>query len=322
MKSRKKSYLGIDLGGTGTGIGIVDNEGSLLDIVYLPTELEKGLEHLISSICKSAGDLIKTNRAQVSLVGMGVPGPLDTKTGIVIEMPNFGWKNVPFGELVEKRLGIKTYVDNDANAAAFGEWWAGAGVGAKSLVCFTLGTGVGGGIVLGGEVYRGASDAAGEFGHMIVEPRGRKCSCGKHGCLEAYASATAITRRAREKAAAGDAPVLLELSGGDVGDVTSEFVSKAAAGGDGVALEILEEAAWYLAVGVSNVMNALNPEVVVIGGGVTGAGELLFGPLRRFVSEMTFDILDKTARIVPAKLGIKAGTVGAAGIAMKREESS
>jgi len=322
MKPRKKNYLGIDLGGTGTGIGIVDGEGELLEIVYLPTEVEKGLEHLVSSIGKAARDLIRSSKIEVSLAGMGAPGPLDTGTGVVIEMPNFGWKNVPFGELIEKELGIRTYLDNDANAAAFGEWWAGAGVGAEALVCFTLGTGVGGGIVVNGNVYRGVSDAAAEFGHMIVEPRGRKCNCGKSGCLEAYASATAISKKGRKKAGEGGASAILELAGGDEVNITSELVTRAAAGGDSVALEILEEAAWYLALGVSNVMNALNPDIVVIGGGVIGAGELLFDPLRRFVSELTFDTIDNAASIVPAKLGIKAGTVGAAGIAMRREGSS
>jgi glucokinase len=314
-------FLGIDLGGSNTDIGIVSAEGELEEYLSLPTEIGKGPEYTVDMIVNAAKDLITGFRADVSLAGLGAPGPLDTNTGVVFEMPNFGWNDVPLGSMIEKGLGIKTYLDNDANAAAFGEWWVGAGVGARVLVCFTLGTGVGGGIVVNGDVHRGVSDAAAEFGHIVVEPEGRVCNCGKSGCLEAYASATAISAQAVEKAKAGEAEILLGLADGEVSKITSELVSRAALEGDVAALEVIEKAAKYLAIGISNVMNVLNPDVIVIGGGVVGAGDMLLKPLRRLVSELTFDVLDSSARIVTAELGRKAGTVGAAGIAKRRGEN-
>ncbi len=322
MKHPRKFYLGIDLGGINIGIGIVDDEGKLCKFTSVLTEIDPGPEHVVQQIGEAAVNLMDGFEGGVSLAGMGAPGPLDTSTGLVLEMPNFGWENVELGRMMEDELGIKTFIDNDANAAAFGEWWVGAGIGARTLVCFTLGTGVGGGIVLNGDVFRGASDAAAEFGHIIVQPNGRKCGCGKTGCLEAYASATAIAARARALAETGESAPLLELAGGDVSRITSELVSKAARGGDWLSCGIMEEAGRYLAIGISNVMNTLNPDVIVIGGGVAAAGDLIFVPLKKLVRELTFDILNRSVRIVPAKLGIEAGTVGAAGIARKRGELS
>ncbi|MFQ6103480.1 MAG: ROK family protein [Candidatus Glassbacteria bacterium] len=321
MKPGSNYYLGIDVGGSNTGIGVVRPSGELVVSTKISTDVRRGPKQLVSMIGETARRLMDECCAEVRLVGMGTPGPLDTHKGIVLEMPNLGWKNVPLGQMVQEELGITTYLDNDANAAAFGEWWVGAGVGARVLVCFTLGTGVGGGIVIDGSVFRGVKGAAAEFGHMIIQLNGRVCKCGKRGCLEAYASASAIASRARERAEAGDLPALLELAGGEVSRITSEMVSQSALEGDRFAQKIMEETASYLAIGVSNVMNALNPDVVVIGGGVMGAGDMILEPLRRFVRELTFEAIDDSARIVPAKLGREAGVIGAAGIAMMREES-
>jgi glucokinase len=313
-------FLGVDLGGTTVGIGIVSDEGNLVAYTSMATEVNRGPHHVVSVIGKAARNLIGVFGGGILRAGMGAPGPLDTRTGVVYEMPNLGWERVPLRSMLEEEIGIRTYLDNDANAAAFGEWWVGAGVGAHALVCFTLGTGIGGGIVIDGEVYRGVSDAAGEFGHMIIQPGGRACHCGKSGCLEAYASATAISARAGELARAGRAPALLDLAGGDVSSLTSQLVARAAQNGDEAARRVMEEAIEYLAIGVSNVMNALNPDVVVIGGGVAEAGDILFAPLAERIRELTFEVVDSAAKIVPAMLGSRAGTVGAAGIAMRRGE--
>jgi glucokinase len=316
MADNNPFILGIDVGGTSTGVGIVTALGKLEESVTIPTEAGSGPRDVVRRIGSAAKDLMKRHDGKVALAGAGAPGPLDIRTGVVIEMPNLGWKDVPLRVMLEEELGLVTHLDNDANSAAFGEYWVGAGMGARLLVCFTLGTGVGGGIVVDGEVLRGVSGAAAEFGHMLVETGGRRCKCGKHGCLEAYASATAIAARARERLEAKESSVLRDLAGGDSSLVTSKLVSEAALAGDGLAREIIEETARYLAVGVSNVMNLLNPDVVVIGGGVIGAGDLLLDPLREFVRELTFEVHFRDARIVAAALGSEAGIVGAAGIAL------
>jgi glucokinase len=217
--------------------------------------------------------------------------------------------------MLEEELGLPAHLDNDANAAAYGEYWVGAGRGAKVLVCFTLGTGIGGGIVLGGAVMRGVSGAAGEFGHMVIQPGGRSCKCGKYGCLETYASGTHIAARARERLEKGEQSILRELVKNDLSLVSAELVSQAVAEGDPLACDIMEKTARYLALGISNVMNMLNPDVVVLGGGVMGAGDQLLVPTREFVRELTFEPQWRDARIVPASLGTRAGMVGAAGIA-------
>lgn len=322
MKNPEHLILGIDLGGTSTGVGIVTSLGKLEESVSFPTEARGGPEQAVRAIGAAARDLLARHDGKVALVGVGAPGPLDIRTGVVIEMPNLGWKNVPLRAMLEEEFGLVTHLDNDANAAAFGEYWVGAGRGARLLVCFTLGTGVGGGIVLDGAVLRGASGAAAEFGHMLIEPSGRKCSCGKSGCLEAYASATAIAARARERLEMRRDSTLRDLTARDPSLLTSKLVAEAAGKGDVLALEIIEETARYLAVGISNVMNVLNPDAVVVGGGVMGAGDLLLGPLRDFVRELTFDVQYRDARIVAAALGGEAGIVGAAGIALTWERGA
>jgi glucokinase len=224
--------------------------------------------------------------------------------------------------MVAEALSLETAIDNDANAAALGEWWKGAGVGSSSLVCFTLGTGVGGGIVMNGDIWHGISDAAGEIGHMTIEIDGRRCNCGNHGCLEAYTSATAISSRTREGIEKGRQSSIEEAVGGDLEKITSENVYRQAIGGDPFCQEIMSETAKYLSIGVANILNILNPELVVIGGGVTGAGDLLFVPLIEGIKERAFPIAMKGVKVIPAGLGNDAGMIGAVGIIKKKMEGS
>ena len=310
-------YLGVDLGGTLTKIGLSSPEGELLAMESVPTEGEKGPGHIVEAISRISSELLgKAELSRSSLLGVGIgsPGPIDAERGRIIETPNLRWKDVPLREMVSGAVGARAALDNDANAAALGEWWKGAGVGSKSLVCFTLGTGVGGGIVIDGRIWHGASGVAGELGHMTIEVDGRRCPCGNYGCLEAYASATAISRRAREGIERGRASSLLRAVGNRLGEITAEQVSRQAMEGDPFCREVMTETARYLSVGVANMLNILNPEIVVIGGGVTLAGSILFEPLLEGVRERAFPAALDGVRIVPAALGTRAGLIGAIGV--------
>ena len=247
-------------------------------------------------------------------VGIGAPGPLDRNSGVVLETPNLGWRNVPIRDMVASELGLPAVLDNDANCAAFAEWWLGAGRGADRLIGLTLGTGIGGGVILGGEVYHGASDAAGEVGHMSVAFDGRLCACGSRGCVEAYASGPAIAARAAEGIARGANSTLSALAEGDPVGITAETVCEAAAAGDRYAIHVLTETARILGVALANLIHLFNPEVIVIGGGVAAAGESLFKPLRAEAERRAFCSATAVCRIVPADFPGTGGVIGAAGI--------
>ncbi len=238
----------------------------------------------------------------VAGIGAGVPGLLDPASGSVLETPNMGWKNVSLSELLAEAAGVPAILHNDADCAAYGEWRRGAGQGARCLVCLTLGTGIGGGIVLDGQLYQGAAGGAGEVGHTCVEIDGRLCGCGARGCVEAYASGPAITARAVEAGYGGGRP----------GDVTAEAVCGAAADGDRRAARVVAEAGTVLGVAVANLVHVLAPDVIVLAGGVARAGELLFAPLRREVRRRAFAPARAACRIVPAAFPETAGVVGAA----------
>jgi glucokinase len=251
-------------------------------------------------------------------VGIGSPGPLDTKKGIVILTPNLGWTNMPLRDRIAEGVNLPAVLDNDANCAIYGEWWRGAARGVQDVVGLTIGTGIGGGIVLGGEIYHGASDAAGEIGHMTIEADGRLCNCGNHGCLEAYASGPAIAARAIEGIVAGAKTGLPQYVGGDLSKITAQVVYEAANDGDAYALKVVRETAELLGAGVASIVNIFNPEVVVICGGVTQAGDKLFGPLTAEVHHRAFKPAWEVCRILPGTLTGTAGVYGAAAVFMKR----
>jgi len=255
---------------------------------------------------------------EIAGVGIGSPGPLDTKTGVVLLTPNLGWTNFPLRDRLAQELGLPATLDNDANCAIFGEWWRGAARGAQHVVGLTIGTGIGGGIVLDGEVYRGASDIAGEIGHMTIDLNGRRCKCGNYGCLEAYASGPAIAARAVEGIEAGAETSLPKYVNGDLGKVTAQLVYEASHDGDDYALEVVKDTARFLGAGVANIINIFNPQVVVICGGVTLAGERLFGPLRSEAKRRAFKPAVDVCRIVPGELTGTAGVYGAAAVFARR----
>ncbi len=312
-----KYYMGVDIGGSVTKIGLSDSEGVLFGREAFPTEGQKGPDHVVAKISQIVRRLVgEKGISSSSLLGIGIgsPGPLDTKSGTIIHTHNLGWRDVPLRDMVSDATGVPAALDNDANAAAIGEWWKGAGVGMDSLVCFTLGTGVGGGIVIHGEIWRGATDVAGEIGHMTIEVDGRRCSCGNLGCLESYASATAIAARAREGIEDGRETVLKRAVEGDLSRITSATVYQQAIAGDSFCKEIMVETATYLSVGVANILNIINPELVVISGGVIKAGEMLFAPLVDEVRGRAFPAAVQGVRVVPAELGDDAGIIGAVGV--------
>ena len=312
--------VGIDLGGTNIVAGTVAEDGSeVVGLVSEPTIPELGADSVLSRIVKLArASMTQAKGKEIAGVGIGSPGPLNTKTGVVLLTPNLGWTNFPLRDRLVNALGLPATLDNDANCAIFGEWWRGAARGATHVVGLTIGTGVGGGIVLGGEIYGGVSDIAGEIGHMSIDSTGRRCKCGNYGCLEAYASGPAIAARAVEGIEAGADTSLPRYVNGDLSKITAQIVYEAAHDGDPYALDVVHDTAKFLGTGVANIVNIFNPEVVVICGGVTLAGEKLFVPLRSEVKRRAFKPAVEVCRIVPGNLTGTAGVYGAAAVFIKR----
>jgi glucokinase len=250
--------------------------------------------------------------AVASGVGIGAPGPLDTKRGVVLLTPNLGWVDFPLRDRVAEGLKLSAALDNDANCAVLGEHWRGAARGTRHAIGITIGTGIGGGIVSDGRLFHGASDCAGEIGHTTIELNGRRCGCGNYGCLEAYASGPAIALRAVEAVERGAESSLRALVEGDRASVTAQAVYQAATAGDPLAREVVQDTARILGAAIANLVNVFNPEVVVVCGGVTLAGESLFAPLRREVTRRAFRPAVEVCRIVPGALTGSAGVYGAA----------
>ena len=309
------AVLAIDIGGTKVAAGIVDTEGRILARGEVPTFAAEGLEPVLGRIAGLGRDLLsRPEVADVSIhrVGVGCAGPVDLKAGIVFNPPNLpGWTRVPLMDRLRHELDLPVVLENDANAAALGEFRYGAGRGARSIVYMTVSTGIGGGIILEGKIWHGLKDAAGEIGHMTVCPDGPLCGCGNRGCLEAMSSGTSIARRAREMLAAGRQS---ELS--QVAYPTSADVVRLAQKGDPVASEIWDQAVRYLGIGVAAVITILAPERVVIGGGVTRAGDFLFASLREHARERVKLVPVESVPILSATLGPDVGILGAAAVAM------
>jgi len=303
-----KRYIGVDLGGTNLKLGVVSAEGEILARLSVPTEAEGGPDHVLDRMAEAVRRLAGEaglGLDEIAAVGVGVPGPVDTATGVVRFAPNLpGWTNIPFRDALQARLGCTVVPENDANAAAYGEFRVGAGREVRSMVTLTLGTGVGGGIVQAGRLVRGASDTAAELGHLLVCYGGRLCGCGNRGCLEAYASATAVVNRFREEASVSALARKPDLEAKDV--------FEAAAAGDLAAARIVRETAEFLAVGIVSILHALNPEMVVLTGGMMGAGDPFLEEIRRHVRAMAFPMAAEACTVCWSTLGGDAGIIGAA----------
>ena len=320
MSDRTQYIVGVDLGGTNIVAGALTVDGSKHHAMRsIPTNSSVGdegvAERIVSLVQSVILDTIEhgdAKRGDFIGIGIGAPGPLDRERGIVLVAPNLGWKDFPLRDRVSSRLNLPTTLDNDANCATFGEWWQGAARGGTDVVGLTIGTGIGGGLILGGALYHGASDMAGEIGHTTIDLNGRHCKCGNYGCLDAYASAPAIATRAREVLVREDGESAIPaMVNGRFEDITAQIVYDAAKKGDRVASEIVRDTAKYLGAGVANLLNIFNPDTVVLAGGVTAAGDSLFVPLRAEVRRRAFSPAVKACRIVPGELPGTAGVVGA-----------
>ena len=310
----KKYVIGVDLGGTKISTAISTIEGNILANVVLPTKAEEGEVAVLGRIMQSIDEVIvgsSTSIDEVEAIGIGSPGPLDAKKGIIITTPNLPFKDYNLVQPLKEKYNIPVYLDNDANAAAIGEYMFGAGKGKESIIYFTVSTGVGGGAVLDGKVYRGHTSNALEIGHTTVNPNGPRCNCGNLGCLEAMSSGTAIAKKGKEAVSTN-----VETSLKKYDTVTSYEVFKEAEAGDEVAKDIIDNALTYLGIGVANAIATFDPEMIIIGGGVSKAGDIVFDTVKKVVNKRCFKSMAESCEIVPAGLGSDAGVVGAVALAI------
>lgn len=308
--------IGIDVGGTNVKIALVDKSGKIIYSNSVPTYAKMGYEYTVNNIKQAIKDLMKetnTTAKDIDGIGFDFPGQVDYKTGVVKLAPNIpGWVNVPIAQMIEEEFHIPTRIDNDVRCAALGEMKFGAGQGCENFVCITVGTGIGSGLVVNGQLVRGASNAAGEIGHIKLQMKdGLICGCGDTGCLEAYASGPSIVAMAQDYIKGGKSTKFREMAAAEGGEITPYMVAKAAEAGDPVAKRIFAIVGEYIGIGLTSVINLLNPEKVIIGGGVAEAGDLLLDPIRKTIKERAMVVAGSAVGIVPAQLGNSAGVIGA-----------
>ena len=315
-----KKFIGIVLGGTSVKLAILTAEGDIQQKWTIPTNINDEGAHIVPDIVASIKhhlDLYKMTADDFQGIGMGSPGAVDREAGTVEGAFNLNWKTLqPVREVIEREIGIPIFIDNDANVAALGEKWRGAGADDRDVVFVTLGTGVGGGIIAEGNLIHGTAGSGGEIGHMTVEPGGFDCTCGKKGCLETVASATGVVKLARKHAEeyAGNAQLKFIIDDGQ--EITSKMIFDLAKEGDELAVLVVDRAAYYLGLACSHIGNLLNPAYIVIGGGVSAAGEYLLEQVRTYFADFTFPNVKKTTHIKLAALGNDAGIVGACYLAL------
>jgi glucokinase len=307
--------IGIDLGGTNIKGGVCDERGALLARHSIDTQADRGVEHVLARMAQLVQELLaqaKLDPDQVAGVGVGAPGPMSHADGVIYGAPNLpGFVKVPLRDRFAALTGLRVVLENDANAAAFGEFAAGAGKDVQTLVMLTLGTGIGGGVVLEGKLWRGCFDNAGEIGHTVIVPGGRACPCGQEGCLERYASANAVAERLREEVRAGaDSLLKAKVLADEALDARDVLAARRQ--GDPLAARIWGETCCYLALGIVNLRHLINPELVVLAGGLINAGEWLLQPVRECFDRLSWKIAPDAPRIALATLGTDAGTIGAA----------
>jgi glucokinase len=308
------TLLALDIGGTKLAAALADQDGKLLSEASRPTDRQATADAVLDSLLQLAQQMLSGLPQEPSAAGVSFGGPVDYDRGLAVTCHHLlGWENYPVKRRVEERLGMPCLVDNDANVAAFGEAVFGAGRGHKNILYLTVSSGIGGGVIIGGEIYRGSTSLAGEIGHTIVRIGGPKCTCGRRGCLEAIASGWSIARRAKRLLA--KRPGAPPIAGKPTGDVAAADVALAASQGHPLAASVMDEAAGALAFGIAAAVNILNPSLVVLGGGVAKAGDVLFVPLRRKFSELVFQPSGQTVQILPAQLEDESAIFGAVALA-------
>jgi len=316
--------VGIDLGGTNVKTAVVARNGRMRGKDSRPSRAADGIDAVLDTMVASVEHALveaDVDPSDLIAVGVGAPGPMNWRSGVVFSPPNLpGWKDVPLADSMTERLNVPVYVDNDANVACWGEFWSGAGTEVDSMVCLTLGTGVGGGVVVFGKLLRGIDGTAAEIGHMCVRRDGRLCNCGAKGCLECYASVTGMVRTARKGIDEGRSTMLTAMCGGDLDSIDGKMISDALERGDEFAAWVMHETGVWLGIAAGSLINLLNPELIVLCGGMIAAGEALFKPVRETAQAQSFDVPGARVQIVPAGLGADSGVIGAAGCALQRYE--
>lgn len=315
----KKYIIGVDLGGTKIATVLTDACGKILGRGELATEADRGQDAVIENVFKSvdmvlAETCISTD--EVIGLGIGSPGPLDAQSGVVLEAPNLGWENVPIRDILQERYNVPVYLENDANAAGLAEQRFGAGRGSRHVLYVTVSTGVGGGIILDGKAYQGAHGIAGEIGHIAIDPEGPLCNCGSTGCLEAFASGTGLVKRATTAIKTGAKSKVLDMVGGDLSKVTAVTLAEAARSGDEFAIDMYKSVGRYLGVGLASIVNFMDPEVIVIGGGLSKSADLFFEEMRKTINERAFKAAAEKVRVVRSELGGDVGTLGSVAVVM------
>ena len=323
IKEQGLPVLAIDLGGTKIIAAIISNQGRVITREYYLTLAEEGPQLVIKRTLSAIDRLLSSrgiDSSQLNSISIAAAGAIDFGKGLVTLSPNLpGWYDIPLRDLIKEKYRVNTFLINDASAAALGEHRFGAGKGVNNLILLTLGTGIGGGIIINGKLYSGPCGSAGEIGHMTIDVNGPRCSCGNIGCLEMLASGTAVAREAIKRIRQGERSSLTEIVEGKIESITAEKVEVAAQGGDSLALEVILKAANYLGVGMVNLVNIFNPEMIIVGGGMAKMGDLLLDPARQVVRERAFQLPAQAVRIVPAQLGDDAGVLGAAVFAFQQE---
>ncbi len=315
VKLKSKPILAIDVGGTKIRLALVSDDGTIVSSKQYPTHADKGYQEVIKRITNGIEQIVidsKLSLHDIRGISVAAAGIIDSRNGIITTSPNLpDWKDIPLKDILVDSLGLDVYLMNDANAAALGEYHAGVGKGIKNLVYITVSTGIGGGIVIDGELYTGTDGCAGELGHMVIEADGPQCKCGNYGCLEILASGTAIAREAQKRINQGDKSLLSNLVK-SCEEITARTVSIAAKKGDLVAIEVINKAAYYLGIGMANIVNIFNPEMIIIGGSVSKMGEMLLKPARKVVKQRAFNLPTSSVSIVRSHLSDDSGIIGAA----------
>ena len=320
----QKLILGVDLGGTKIAAALATTQGEIVARGRRPTPAQAGPDAVINSVCATINEVLSAKELQpsrLSGIGIAAAGIIDSANGKVIFSPNLpGWHEVPLREAIEQRFGIPAYLGNDANLAALGEWHFGVGEKMTNLIYVTVSTGIGGGIIADGKLYTGACGAAGEIGHMTIDVNGPRCRCGNIGCWETLASGTALAREAVKRITEGARTSIIELVGGDVSKIDANIVGLTAKQGDELAQELVSRLGYYFGVGLANLVNIFNPELILVGGGVAKMGDLLLQPAIKVVKERAFSTSANAVEIKPATLGDDSGILGA--VAFVLEHSS
>lgn len=313
-----KNYIvGIDLGGTKINTVLSDLKGNVVSQYTISTDAFKGEEAVLERVMITISKVLDAkgiSTEELRAIGIGSPGPLDSRKGTIITTPNLPFRNFNIVQPIFEKYGVPTYLDNDANVAAIGEFLFGVGQGTTNMIYVTVSTGIGGGGILNGKLYRGNTCNALEIGHMTVEPNGAKCNCGNYGCAEAVASGTAIGRQGREAVSKGEITSLSKYE-----NITSYEVFKEGKNGDKISADIIKKSLNYLGICIANLVISFDPEMIVIGGGVTKAGDIVFDSVKEVVNKRCFKVMAESCKIVPPKLGVDAGVMGAVALALTEE---